>query len=54
MSYDIKIKNGLTINLKGAAQNIIKKAATPKTISINPSNFHLIIPKMVVKIGQKN
>ena len=53
MSYDIKIKNGLTINLKGAAQNIIKKAATPKTISINPSNFHLIIPKMVVKIGQK-
>ena len=53
MSYDIKIKNGLTINLKGAAENIIKKAATPKTISINPSNFHLIIPKMVVKIGQK-
>ena len=53
MSYDIKIKNGLTINLKGAAQNIIKKAATPKTVSINPSNFHLIIPKMVVKIGQK-
>ncbi|MDG1973667.1 MAG: Na(+)-translocating NADH-quinone reductase subunit A [Flavobacteriaceae bacterium] len=53
MSYDIKIKNGLTINLKGAAQNIIKRAATPKTISINPSNFHLIIPKMVVKIGQK-
>ena len=53
MSYDIKIKNGLTINLKGAAQNIIKKAATPNTISINPSNFHLIIPKMVVKIGQK-
>ena len=53
MSYDIKIKNGLTINLKGAAKNIIKKAATPKTISINPSNFHLIIPKMVVKIGQK-
>jgi Na+-transporting NADH:ubiquinone oxidoreductase subunit A len=53
MSYDIKIKNGLTINLKGAAQNIIIKAAAPKTVSINPSNFHLIIPKMVVKIGQK-
>ena len=51
MSNDIKIKNGLTIKLKGAANNIIKKAALPKFVSINPSNFHLIIPKMVVKVG---
>ena len=51
MSNDIKIKNGLTIKLKGAANNIIKKAAFPKFVSINPSNFHLIIPKMVVKVG---
>ncbi len=53
MSNDIKIKNGLTINLKGAAQNIIKKAAHPKSVSLNPSNFHLIIPKLVVKVGEK-
>ena len=52
MSNDIKIKNGLTIKLKGAAQNIVKKAAHPKFVSINPSDFHLIIPKMVVKVGE--
>lgn len=51
MSNDIKIKNGLTINIKGAAENIIKKAAFPKSISLNPSDFHLIKPKMVVKVG---
>ncbi len=51
MSNDIKIKSGLTINLKGAAENIVKKAALPKSISLNPADFHLIIPKMVVKIG---
>ena len=53
MSNDIRIKNGLTINLKGAAKNIVKKAPYPKSVSINPSNFHLIIPKMVVKVGEK-
>jgi len=51
MSNDIKIKSGLTINLKGAAENIVKKAAFPKSISLNPADFHLITPKMVVKIG---
>jgi Na+-transporting NADH:ubiquinone oxidoreductase subunit A len=53
MSKDIKIKNGLTIKLKGAAQNIVKKAAFPKSVSINPSDFHLIIPKMALKVGEK-
>tara|TARA_B100001996_G_scaffold194812_1_gene149190 strand:+ start:14555 stop:15907 length:1353 start_codon:yes stop_codon:yes gene_type:complete len=53
MSNDIRIKNGLTINLKGAAKNIVKKAPYPKSVSLNPSNFHLIIPKMVVKVGEK-
>ena len=52
MSNDIKIKNGLTIKLKGAAQNIVKKAAHPKFVSLNPSDFHLIVPKMVVKVGE--
>ena len=52
MSNDIRIKNGLTINLKGAAENIIKQAALPKTVSLNPSDFHSIVPKMVVKENQ--
>ena len=53
MSNDITIKNGLTINLKGAAESVIKKTAYPKSVSLNPSDFHLIVPKMVVKIGDK-
>ena len=53
MSNDIRIKNGLTINLKGAAKNIVKEAPYPKSVSLNPSNFHLIIPKMVVRVGEK-
>ena len=53
MSNDIRVKNGLSINLKGAPENIVKKAPFPKTVSINPSDFHLITPKMVVKVGDK-
>lgn len=53
MSKDIKIKNGLTIKLKGAAHNIVKKAPFPKSVSLNPSDFHLIVPKMAIKIGEK-
>ena len=53
MSNDIRVKNGLSINLKGAPENIVKKAPFPKTVSINPSDFHLITPKMVVKVGEK-
>ena len=53
MSKDIKIKNGLNIKLKGAAHNIIKKAAFPKFVSLNPSDFHLIVPKMAIKVGEK-
>ena len=53
MSNDIIIKNGLTINLKGTAENITKQVTLPKSVSINPSDFHSIIPKMVVKENQK-
>ena len=53
MSNDIRVKSGLSINLKGAPENIVKKAPFPKTVSINPSDFHLITPKMVVKVGEK-
>jgi Na+-transporting NADH:ubiquinone oxidoreductase subunit A len=53
MSNDIKIKNGLNIKLKGAAENILKKAALPESVSLNPLDFHLIIPKMALKVGEK-
>ena len=53
MSKDIKIKKGLTINLKGEAEKILSSAPRSRTFVIKPSDFHLITPKMVVKEGEK-
>ncbi len=53
MSKDIKIKKGLTINLKGEAEKKLSNAPRSRTFAITPSNFHLITPKMVVKEGAK-
>ncbi|NGX83672.1 Na(+)-translocating NADH-quinone reductase subunit A [Aequorivita sp. KMM 9714] len=53
MSKDIKIKKGLTIKLKGEAEKTISSAPRSRTFSIKPSDFHLIIPKMVIREGDK-
>jgi Na+-transporting NADH:ubiquinone oxidoreductase subunit A len=53
MSKDIKIKKGLTIKLKGEAEKILSSAPRSRTFAIRPSEFHLIIPKMVVREGGK-
>lgn len=53
MSKDIKIKKGLTINLKGGAEKVLSSAPRSRTFAIRPSDFHLITPKMVVKEGEK-
>ena len=53
MSKDIKIKKGLTINLKGEAEKSVSNAPRSRTFCVNPSDFHLITPKMVVKEGAK-
>ena len=53
MSKDIKIKKGLTINLKGEAAKTLSKAPRSRTFAIRPKDFHLITPKMVVKEGAK-
>ncbi|WP_313111403.1 Na(+)-translocating NADH-quinone reductase subunit A [Aequorivita sediminis] len=53
MSKDIKIKKGLTIKLKGEAEKTISSAPRSRTFSIKPSDFHLIVPKMVLREGDK-
>lgn len=53
MSKDIKIKKGLTINLKGEAEKTLSSAPRSRTFAIRPSDFHLITPKLVVKEGGK-
>jgi len=51
MSQDIRIKKGLTIKLKGKAEETI--SATPRSgiFAIQPKDFHGITPKMAVKVN---
>ncbi len=53
MSKDITIRRGLSIRLQGEAEKNLSNAPRSRTFAIRPSDFHLIIPKMVVKEGAK-
>lgn len=53
MSTDIKIKKGLNINLKGEAKKEIVDATRSSIHTIYPDDFHSIIPKLSVKVGDK-
>lgn len=53
MSKDIRIKKGLDIRLVGEAEKRISEGPRSRTVTIRPSDFHLITPKMVVKEGAK-
>tara|TARA_B100000809_G_scaffold38098_1_gene33325 strand:- start:14861 stop:16213 length:1353 start_codon:yes stop_codon:yes gene_type:complete len=51
MSEDIRIKEGLTIKLKGKAEETISAASRSGIFAIQPSDFHGITPKLAVKVG---
>jgi len=53
MSEVIKIKRGLDIRLAGKAEKVFGQAALPEHFAIKPSDFHGVVPKMVVKVGDK-
>ncbi|WP_299679308.1 Na(+)-translocating NADH-quinone reductase subunit A [uncultured Dokdonia sp.] len=53
MSKDIRIKKGLDIRLVGEAEKSISEGPRSRTVTIRPSDFHLVTPKMVVKEGAK-
>jgi Na+-transporting NADH:ubiquinone oxidoreductase subunit A len=53
MSKDIRIKRGLDLKLKGDAEKSVSVVSRSKVYAINPSDFHGITPKMVVKEGAK-
>ena len=53
MSKDIRIKRGLTLRLKGEAEKQIVNAPRSKTYAIKPTDFHTMIPKLVLKEGEK-
>jgi Na+-transporting NADH:ubiquinone oxidoreductase subunit A len=53
MSNDIKIKKGLDIKLKGAADRVSENAIISNTCTVRPQDFHSVIPKLSVKVGAK-
>jgi Na+-transporting NADH:ubiquinone oxidoreductase subunit A len=53
MSQDIRIKKGLDIKLKGKAEKITENALSSSVITLKPEDFHSIIPKLSVKVGEK-
>lgn len=51
MSNTISIRKGLDIRLIGEATTEIKDIPVSKTVCLSPTDFHGLIPKMVVKEG---
>lgn len=52
MSKTIKLRKGLDIRLVGVADKIKSDFIMPKTVSVKPTDFHGMTPKMVVKEGE--
>ncbi|MEJ6617529.1 MAG: Na(+)-translocating NADH-quinone reductase subunit A [Crocinitomicaceae bacterium] len=52
MSKTVKLRKGLDIRLIGTANKIKSELVMPKTVSIKPTDFHGMTPKMVVKEGE--
>ena len=53
MSTSIRIRKGLDIRLKGEAEKVLVQADPAKVIAIKPTDFHGLIPKVLVKQGAK-
>jgi Na+-transporting NADH:ubiquinone oxidoreductase subunit A len=52
MSKSINIKKGLDIKLNGKAENVLS-AVDVKQYALKPTDFHGVVPKMLVKVGDK-
>lgn len=53
MSADITMRKGLTIPLKGEATKDLKTSNTSDNYTLYPDDFHGVVPKMLVKEGEK-
>jgi len=51
MSQDIRIKKGLTIKLKGKAENKVSSSPRSGIFAIKPTDFYGIIPKLAIRVG---
>lgn len=53
MSKDIRIKKGLDIKLVGEAEKQTENAIVSNFYSVQPEDFHSIIPKLIAKEGSR-
>lgn len=53
MSNDIQIKKGLDISLMGSAEKVTEKSLPSTNFVLKPLDFHGIIPKLLIKVGDK-
>jgi Na+-transporting NADH:ubiquinone oxidoreductase subunit A len=51
MSNTIRIRRGLDIRLKGEAEKVLIQADPAKVVAIKPTDFHGLVPKLLVKPG---
>lgn len=51
MSKNVKIRRGANIKLEGVAQHTKAESGFPSSFAIKPTDFHGLIPKMLVKEG---
>lgn len=53
MSNTIVLKRGLNVPISGEAQNYLSKTIFPDTVAIRPSDFKGILPRLLVKEGDR-
>lgn len=53
MSKTVRLRKGLDIRLLGEAEKVMTDLQLPAMVSIKPSDFHGLVPKMVVRPGDR-
>src|SRR5690554_939364 len=53
MSKAVRLKKGLDIKLLGEADQVKVDSKTPTMVALKSSDFHGLIPKVVIKEGEK-
>ncbi len=53
MSNNIDLKKGLNIPIKGSAKPVVSKTVVPDTIAVVPSDFKGLVPRLLVKEGDR-
>lgn len=52
MSKDVYLRKGLNIRLKGEAEQVYSNEINNSNLfEVNPTDFHLLTPKLIVKVG---